>query len=67
MYRSDISKTVISRLPRYFRYLGELKDKGTERISSTSEVSASRATAIMLNIFMTRSERSSVLTDPTIS
>ena len=34
MYRSDISKTVISRLPRYFRYLGELKDKGTERISS---------------------------------
>ncbi len=34
MDRNDISKTVISRLPRYFRYLGELKDKGTERISS---------------------------------
>ncbi|MBR1876522.1 MAG: redox-sensing transcriptional repressor Rex, partial [Lachnospiraceae bacterium] len=34
MDKSDISKTVISRLPRYFRYLGDLKDKGTERISS---------------------------------
>ncbi len=30
----EISKTVIARLPRYFRYLGDLKDKGTERISS---------------------------------
>jgi redox-sensing transcriptional repressor len=30
----DISQAVISRLPRYFRYLGELKDEGTERVSS---------------------------------
>lgn len=30
----EISQAVISRLPRYFRYLGELKDQGTERISS---------------------------------
>ncbi len=29
-----ISQAVISRLPRYFRYLGELKDQGTERVSS---------------------------------
>lgn len=29
-----ISQAVIARLPRYFRYLGELKDKGVERISS---------------------------------
>lgn len=29
-----ISQAVISRLPRYFRYLGELKDEGVERISS---------------------------------
>ncbi|MCR4589004.1 MAG: redox-sensing transcriptional repressor Rex, partial [Lachnospiraceae bacterium] len=29
-----ISQAVISRLPRYFRYLGELKDQGVERISS---------------------------------
>ncbi len=29
-----ISKAVISRLPRYYRYLGELLDVGVERISS---------------------------------
>ena len=29
-----ISQAVIARLPRYFRYLGELKDQGVERISS---------------------------------
>lgn len=30
-----ISKAVISRLPRYYRYLGELMDAGVERISSS--------------------------------
>ena len=30
----DISKAVIKRLPRYRRYLGELKKKGVEKISS---------------------------------
>ncbi len=30
----EISQAVIGRLPRYFRYLGELKDEGIERISS---------------------------------
>ena len=30
----EFSQAVIGRLPRYFRYLGELKDKGIERISS---------------------------------
>jgi redox-sensing transcriptional repressor len=30
----EISQAVISRLPRYFRYLGELKDEGIERVSS---------------------------------
>jgi len=30
----EISQVVISRLPRYFRYLGELRDEGVERISS---------------------------------
>lgn len=29
-----ISQAVIGRLPRYYRYLGELKDEGIERISS---------------------------------
>lgn len=30
----EISQAVIGRLPRYFRYLGELKDEGVTRISS---------------------------------
>ncbi len=34
MEERGISQAVIGRLPRYFRYLGELKDKGVERISS---------------------------------
>ncbi len=34
MEEREISQAVIGRLPRYFRYLGELKDEGVERISS---------------------------------
>ncbi len=34
MESKEISQAVISRLPRYFRYLGELKDEGIERVSS---------------------------------
>lgn len=34
MAEKEISQAVIARLPRYFRYLGELKDEGVERISS---------------------------------
>ena len=34
MEEKKISQAVIGRLPRYFRYLGELKDQGVERISS---------------------------------
>ncbi|MDD6811662.1 MAG: redox-sensing transcriptional repressor Rex [Lachnospiraceae bacterium] len=34
MEEKEISQAVISRLPRYFRYLGDLKDEGIERISS---------------------------------
>ena len=39
MDNKEISQAVIGRLPRYFRYLGELKDHGIERISS-QELSA---------------------------
>lgn len=39
MENKEISQAVVSRLPRYFRYLGELKDEGIERISS-QELSA---------------------------
>lgn len=34
MVEKEISQAVISRLPRYFRYLGELEDEGIERVSS---------------------------------
>lgn len=34
MEEKEISQAVISRLPRYYRYLGELRDEGVERISS---------------------------------
>ena len=34
MEGKEISQAVIGRLPRYFRYLGELKDEGVETISS---------------------------------
>ena len=34
MEEKEISQAVIGRLPRYFRYLGEWKDQGIERVSS---------------------------------
>lgn len=34
MEEKEISQAVIGRLPRYYRYLGMLKDEGTERVSS---------------------------------
>ena len=33
--RKNISQAIIRRLPRYYRYLGELKAEGVERISSS--------------------------------
>ncbi|MBQ8816019.1 MAG: redox-sensing transcriptional repressor Rex [Lachnospiraceae bacterium] len=41
----QISQAVIARLPRYFRYLGDLKDKGVERISSQELSSLMKVTA----------------------
>ena len=34
----DISRAVIKRLPRYYRYLGDLMVDGVERISSNELV-----------------------------
>lgn len=45
MAEKEISQAVISRLPRYFRYLGELKDDGVERISSQELSSLMQVTA----------------------
>ena len=40
-----ISRAVISRLPRYYRYLGELAEEGIERISSNDLSKKMRVTA----------------------
>lgn len=45
MERKEISQAVISRLPRYYRYLGELHDEGVERISSQELSKKMRVTA----------------------
>ena len=68
MEQKEISQAVIGRLPRYFRYLGELKDEGTERVSSQelSDIMGSRDMATMSDICTKRSERSSDLTRSTI-
>ncbi len=45
MSQKEISKAVIKRLPRYYRYLGELEDAGVERISSGELSQQMRVTA----------------------
>lgn len=45
MEEREISQAVISRLPRYFRYLGMLKDEGVERVSSHDLSDIMHATA----------------------
>ena len=45
MDEKSISKAVIRRLPRYYRYLGELLDEGVERISSNELSSKMHVTA----------------------
>ena len=41
----EISQAVIRRMPRYYRYLGELIDEGVERISSNELSSRMKVTA----------------------
>ena len=45
MEEKSISKAVIKRLPRYYRYLGELMEEGIERISSNELSAKMRVTA----------------------
>ena len=45
MSDKEISQAVIARLPRYYRYLGELRDRGVERISSQELSDIMRVTA----------------------
>ncbi|MDD6482013.1 MAG: redox-sensing transcriptional repressor Rex [Lachnospiraceae bacterium] len=45
MLEKDISQAVIRRMPRYYRYLGELLEEGVERISSNDLSSRMKVTA----------------------
>lgn len=45
MEDKDISRAVIKRLPRYYRYLGELIEDGVERISSNELSNRMKVTA----------------------
>lgn len=45
MEDKDISRAVIKRLPRYYRYLGELMEDGVERISSSELSNRMKVTA----------------------
>lgn len=45
MEDKDISRAVIKRLPRYYRYLGELMEDGVERISSNELSNRMKVTA----------------------
>ena len=45
MAEKEISQAVIARLPRYFRFLGDLREEGVERISSQELSKRMRITA----------------------
>lgn len=45
MDSKNISQAVIGRLPRYYRYLGDIKDEGVERISSSELSDIMKVTA----------------------
>ena len=45
MKENHISASVIKRLPRYYRFLGELKKQGIQRISSSELASRMNLTA----------------------
>ena len=54
MEERQISKAVIKRLPRYYRYLGEILDSGMERISSGELSSRMKVTASQIRQAITR-------------
>ncbi len=45
MEGKEISRAVVKRLPRYYRYLGDLLERGVERISSNDLSEKMRVTA----------------------
>ena len=49
--QKEISQAVIRRMPRYYRYLGELLDDGVERISSNELSVRMKVTASQIRQF----------------
>ena len=66
MEEKGISRAVIKRLPRYYRYLGELLEDGVERISSGELSERMKVTASQirqdLNISAASASRGMVIT-----
>ena len=52
MDEKNISRAVIRRLPRYYRYLGELLEEGVERISSNELSSKMHVTASQIRQYL---------------
>ena len=50
MQEKEISQAVIRRMPRYYRYLGELLEDGVERISSNDLSKRMNVTASQLSL-----------------
>ena len=49
MEEKEISRAVVKRLPRYYRYLGDLLESGVERISSNELSEKMRVTASQIS------------------
>ena len=50
----EISRAVIRRLPRYYRYLGELLENGVERISSNDLSKRMKVTASQIRQYLNK-------------
>ena len=56
MQEKEISQAVIRRMPRYYRYLGELLEDGVERISSNDLSKRMNVTASQIRITLAVSD-----------
>ena len=52
MQEKEISQAVIRRMPRYYRYLGELLEDGVERISSNDLSKRMNVTASQIRQYL---------------
>lgn len=63
MQEKEISQAVIRRMPRYYRYLGELLEDGVERISSNDLSKRMNVTASQIRQDLLRSKRNTSTAD----